>query len=92
MPSFSLNFHALPGSPFGLDAMAYARVATDGIDLVIENGLKPHDYDAVVRSADGHFGDWSGGEDFSSGRVVAVATPELYEQAVQLLCGSAPMG
>ncbi|HEU0310182.1 MAG TPA: inositol monophosphatase family protein [Sphingomicrobium sp.] len=80
---------------FGLDALAYARVATGDIDLVIENGLKPHDYDAlvaVVRGAGGHVGDWEGGEDFSSGRVVAAATPELYAQAVQLLCGSGPMG
>ena len=73
---------------FGLDAMAYARVATGDIDLVIENGLKPHDYDAlvaVVRGAGGYFGDWSGGQDFGSGNVVAAATRELYEAAVQLL-------
>jgi myo-inositol-1(or 4)-monophosphatase len=73
---------------FGLDAMAYARVATGDIDLVIENELKPHDYDAlvaVVRGAGGHIGDWSGGDDFTPGRVVAAATRELYEQAVDLL-------
>ena len=75
---------------FGLDAMAYARVATGDIDLVIENGLKPHDYDAlvaVVRGAGGHIGDWSGGEDFQQGRVIAAATRELYERAVGLLGG-----
>jgi len=73
---------------FGLDAMAYARVATGDIDLVIENELKPHDYDAliaVVRGAGGHIGDWSAGDDFTPGRVVAAATRELYEQAVELL-------
>ena len=73
---------------FGLDAMAYARVATGDIDLVIENGLKPHDYDAlvaVVRGAGGHIGDWSGGEDFSAGRVVAASSPSLYEEAVEVL-------
>lgn len=73
---------------FGLDAMAYARVATGDLDLVIENGLKPHDYDAlvaVVRGAGGHFGDWNGGEDLSSGRVVAAASRELYDAAVKLI-------
>lgn len=73
---------------YGLDAMAYARVATGDIDLVIESGLKPHDYDAlvaVVRGAGGHIGDWSGGIDFAEGRVVAAATRDLYHQAVELL-------
>ena len=73
---------------FGLDAMAYARVATGDLDLVIENGLKPHDYDAlvaVVRGAGGVIGDWSGGQDFGPGCVVAAATPELYNQAIGLL-------
>lgn len=73
---------------FGLDAMAYARVATGDIDLVIENGLKPHDYDAlvaVVRGAGGHIGDWTGGADFAPGRVVAAATQDLYEAAIELM-------
>lgn len=79
---------------FGLDAMAYARVATGDIDLVIENGLKPHDYDAlvaVVRGAGGHIGNWTGGDDLSMGSVVAAATRELYDQAVELLSGHARM-
>ena len=73
---------------FGLDAMAYARVATGDIDLVMENGLKPHDYDAlvaVVRGAGGHIGDWSGGDELSSGRIVAAASRKLYDQAVELI-------
>ena len=73
---------------FGLDAMAYARVATGDIDLVIENGLQPHDYDAlvaVVRGAGGHIGDWSGGDDFAPGKVIAAASRELYEAAVEFL-------
>jgi myo-inositol-1(or 4)-monophosphatase len=73
---------------FGLDAMAYARVATGDIDLVIENGLKAHDYDAlvaVVRGAGGHIGDWMGGEDCAGGRIVAAASRELYDQAIELL-------
>ena len=75
---------------YGLDAMAYARVATGDLDVVIESQLQPHDIDAlvaVVRGAGGHFGDWEGGEDFTRGRVVAAATRELYDEAVTLLAG-----
>lgn len=75
---------------YGLDAMAYARVATGDLDLAIDNGLKPHDYDAliaVVRGAGGTIGDWEGGEDFAPGRVLAAASRDLYDQAVKLLAG-----
>jgi histidinol phosphatase-like enzyme (inositol monophosphatase family) len=73
---------------YGLDAYGYARVAAGSLDLVIESGLKPHDYNAlipVVRAAGGAIGDWEGGGDFSAGRVVAAATPELYFAAVEAL-------
>lgn len=73
---------------YGLDALAYARLATGDFDLVIENGLKRHDLDAlvpVVRGAGGHVGDWSGGEDWDGGRIVAAASGELYDEAVALL-------
>jgi myo-inositol-1(or 4)-monophosphatase len=73
---------------YGLDALAYARVATGDLDLVIESGLKRHDYDAlvaVVRGAGGVIGNWSGGEDLSEGAVVAAASLALYQEAVRLL-------
>ena len=73
---------------FGHDAYAYARLAAGSIDLVIESGLKPHDYNAlipVIRGAGGHIGDWNGGNDFTAGAVAAAATRELYEAAVALL-------
>jgi len=73
---------------YGLDALAYARVATGDLDLVIENGLKPHDYDAlvaVVRGAGGVIGSWSGSDDFGDGDVVAAASQPLYDEAVALL-------
>ncbi len=79
---------------FGLDAMAYARLATGDLDLVIESGLQPHDIDAlveVVRGAGGHFGDWCGGSDFEGGWVVAAASRVLYDQAVELLCAGGAM-
>ena len=73
---------------FGHDGYAYARLSAGSIDLVIECDLKPHDYNAlipVVRAAGGHFGDWHGGVDFAAGNVIAAASPELYDEAVELL-------
>lgn len=77
---------------FGHDGYAYARLTAGTIDLVIEAGLKEHDYRAlipVVRGAGGVFGDWSGGEDFSSGKVIAAATPDLYKAAVRIMKSAA---
>ena len=73
---------------YGLDALGYARVGTGDLDLVIESGLKRHDYDAlvaVVRGAGGVIGNWWGGGDLSEGAVVAAASHGLYEEAVRLL-------
>jgi myo-inositol-1(or 4)-monophosphatase len=73
---------------YGHDGYAYARLAAGSLDLVIESGLKSHDYNAlipVVIGAGGHIGDWAGGADFGAGQVVAAATRELYDEAVELL-------
>ena len=73
---------------YGLDAMAYARVATGDLDLVIESGLKRYDLDAlvaVVRGAGGAIGDWVGGSDWDGGRIVAASSAALYAEAVALL-------
>jgi myo-inositol-1(or 4)-monophosphatase len=73
---------------YGLDALAYARLAAGHLDLVIESGLKRHDWAAlvpVVRGAGGVVGDWRGGSDLSQGAIVAAANPILYDQAISLL-------
>ena len=73
---------------YGLDALAYARVATGDIDLVIESGLKRHDLDAliaVVRGSGGTIGDWGGGDDWDGGRIIAAASATLYAETVALL-------
>jgi myo-inositol-1(or 4)-monophosphatase len=75
---------------YGLDALAYARVASGGIDLVIENGLKPYDWAAlvpVVRGAGGAVSNWRGGADLSAGDLVAAASETMLRQAVDLLEG-----
>jgi myo-inositol-1(or 4)-monophosphatase len=73
---------------YGLDALAYSRVATGDLDLVIESALDRHDLDAlvpVVRGAGGFIGDWSGGKDWDSGRIVAAASRALYDEAVAVM-------
>lgn len=73
---------------YGHDAYAYARLAAGTIDLVIEAGLQPYDYNAlvpVVRGAGGVIGNWRGEDDLSEGKLVAAASQTLLEQAVALL-------
>ena len=73
---------------YGHDGYGYARLAAGSLDLIIETGLKPHDYNAlipIVRSAGGVIGDWQGGEAFSAGKVIAAATPELYAAALEVM-------
>jgi histidinol phosphatase-like enzyme (inositol monophosphatase family) len=75
---------------YGMDAYAYALVAAGGIDLVVETGLGLHDIHAlvpVVRAAGGTITDWSGGQDYTTGRLIAAATPALHQQAISVLVG-----
>lgn len=75
---------------YGYDAYSYARLAAGGIDLVIESGLQPHDYRAlvpVIRGAGGVVGNWSGGDDLSDGDIIAAASQQLCDQAAALLSG-----
>lgn len=75
---------------FSLDAYAYGLLAIGEIDLVVEASLKHHDYCAlapVVEGAGGVISGWRGealGAD-PRGRVVAAASPELHDAAVELL-------
>jgi histidinol phosphatase-like enzyme (inositol monophosphatase family) len=73
---------------YGLDALAYARLAAGHLDLVIESGLKRHDWAAlvpVVRGAGGVVGNWEGGEDLAEGALVAAATRQLFDEAIACL-------
>ena len=76
---------------WGYDGYAYARLAAGTLDLVVECGLKPHDYNAlipIVRGAGGTFGDWRGGSDFAQGNIIAAASRELYMAAVSIMRNS----
>ena len=77
---------------FGGDCYIYGLLASGHCDLVIEAALKPHDYMAlipVIEGAGGRISDWDGkplGWN-SADRVLAAATPALWEQAVGMLGG-----
>ena len=75
---------------WGGDAYLYALLASGGYDLVVESGLKLHDFAAlvpVVLGAGGTMTDWLGGElnKDSDGSVLVAATAALHEQALAYL-------
>lgn len=77
---------------WGGDAYLYALLASGGYDLVVESGLKLHDFAAlapVVTGAGGVMTDWQGRElDLhSAGDVLVAATPALHAAAGRLLRG-----
>ncbi|MBB6310027.1 histidinol-phosphatase [Xanthobacter tagetidis] len=72
---------------FGGDCYAYGLVACGHVDLVVEAGLKPYDYMAlvpVVEGAGGVITDWRGAPltIASGGQVVAAATAALHAAAL----------
>lgn len=75
---------------FGGDCYSYAQLAGGHVDLVMEAGLQPYDYLAMVCLVEGAGGcitDWQGralGMD-SDGCVLAAATPQLHAQALAAL-------
>jgi histidinol phosphatase-like enzyme (inositol monophosphatase family) len=73
---------------YGGDGYAYGLLAAGWIDLVLEAGLKLHDFAAlvpIVEGAGGVMSDWSGRPlgAASSGRVLAVGSPELHAQLLE---------
>ena len=78
------------GLVLGGDCYSYATLALGQLDLVVEEGLKLHDFAAlvpVVEGAGGIMCDWAGrrlGRE-SDGRVVAAGDPRLIDQALTLL-------
>jgi inositol-phosphate phosphatase/L-galactose 1-phosphate phosphatase/histidinol-phosphatase len=76
----------------GADCYAYAQLASGFIDLVVEAGLKPYDFCAlvpVIEGAGGVMTDWQGraldlGAD---GKVIACGDPALASLARRMLVG-----
>jgi inositol-phosphate phosphatase / L-galactose 1-phosphate phosphatase / histidinol-phosphatase len=85
-PAFARLKSKVKTTRFGADCYAYAQLASGFIDLVVEAGLKPYDYCAlvpVITGAGGSITDWQGNALGlrSNGRVVAAGDPILAAQA-----------
>lgn len=77
---------------YGCDCYAYALLASGHVDLVVEAGLKPYDFSAlvpVIANAGGIVTDWAGQPltMHSDGRVVAAGDPRLHARALEVIAG-----
>ncbi|MBC7906203.1 MAG: histidinol-phosphatase [Rhodospirillaceae bacterium] len=77
---------------YGCDCYAYALLTSGFVDLVVEAGLKPYDYSAlvpVIENAGGIITDWDGKKltIASDGRVCAAGDARLHAQALGVLAG-----
>jgi histidinol phosphatase-like enzyme (inositol monophosphatase family) len=93
-PWFCCGFEALRSAAgdtlLGGDCYNYALLASGHADLVVEEGLKLHDWAAlapVVEGAGGRMTDWDGYtlHKGSDGRVIAVGDPALLPPVLELL-------
>ena len=77
---------------YGCDAYAYAMVALGRIDLVIESGLKPWDYEPlipVIEGAGGKVSNWRGEAVDGTGQIVAAGDTRCLDEALVSLRRSA---
>lgn len=75
---------------WGGDCYAYGLLANGGLDIVVESGLAPYDFAAlvpIVQGAGGWMGDWEGNPLTldSEGKTLAVGNPFLREEALKLV-------
>jgi myo-inositol-1(or 4)-monophosphatase len=73
---------------YGGDCYNYAMLAAGFVDLVVESGLKPFDIVPLIPILEGAGAvvtDWQGRAVLAGGDVVAAATRELHEAALELL-------
>lgn len=74
----------------GPDSYQYAMLASGFIDIIIEEGLKPHDFLALVpvlKAAGAVISDWQGNEinELSSGNILASSNKILHENILNLI-------
>ncbi len=73
---------------FGMDCYGYALLAAGHADLVIEPYLNTYDIAAlvpIIREAGGAMACWDGSEPTGGGNIVAAATPQLLDAALELI-------
>lgn len=75
-------------SRYSADCYAYAMLAAGNVDLVVEAGLEPYDIMAlvpIIERAGGIITTWDGRPAEEAGDIVAAATPQLHEAALEIL-------
>ncbi|WP_369026562.1 inositol monophosphatase family protein [Qipengyuania sp. RANM35] len=82
-----------PYPVYGGDCYNYALLASGHLDLVMESGLKLHDYAAlvpVVEGAGGMMADWQGHplDAGSDGTVIALGDPARLEDVLEAMSGA----
>lgn len=75
---------------YGGDCYSYGLLASGHCDLIVETGLQPYDFMAllpVIEGAGGKISDWQGNalNLQSDGHVIAAASPRLWVQAIDAL-------
>ena len=73
---------------YGTDCYAYCMLAAGHVDLVIEDGLKPHDILPLVPILEGAGAivtTWDGGAPNAGGAILASGDPRLHEAALECL-------
>ena len=73
---------------YSLDAYAYGLVAFGNIDLIVESSMQIYDIQAplcIIKAAGGTFSDWNGGNDFTSGRILASGDQSIHKEALKIL-------
>ncbi|CAN0174872.1 unnamed protein product [Phaeothamnion confervicola] len=77
---------------FGSDCYAYGLLASGHVDIVVEGGLKPHDFLAqvtIIEGAGGRLTDWEGRRLGlgSGGRICASGDRRLHRKVLDVLTG-----
>lgn len=89
-PHITQLMHRCKAYQLGGDGYAYGKLASGRIDLIIESGLKPYDFMAlipVIEGAGGIITDWQGNMLTleSSGDVCAAGDVQIHAKALQAL-------
>jgi fructose-1,6-bisphosphatase/inositol monophosphatase family enzyme len=90
LPLFERVHAAVKLTRYGTDCYAYGLVALGCIDVVIEAGLKLHDYAAlipIIEGAGGVVTGWRGEamKDSPNGRILASGDRRLHDEILQLI-------
>lgn len=93
LPAWNRVAAAAKRPRYGCDCYAYALLSSGFVDVVVEAGLKPYDFAAlvpVIRHAGGTVTDWNGQalSIRSDGKVCAAGDARVHAQVLKVLAGS----